>query len=82
MNTTIKILGLKSNKSKSLRENARKALEINRYDAIIQDIYEVDEIIKHDINSIPAIIINNKVVVQGEVPSVGELIKLFKQYIA
>jgi len=76
----IQLLGIGCRKSRALRANLMTALQRVPFDAVIEEIKDVNEIIKYQIYSTPALVINDKVTYQGEVPGVEELQYLLENY--
>lgn len=76
----IQLLGIGCRKSRALRNNLMAALQRAPFDAEVEEIRDVNEIIKFQIYSTPALVINGKVTYQGEVPGVAELQYLLENY--
>lgn len=76
----IQLLGIGCRKSRALRANLMSALQRVPFDAVVEEIKDVNEIIKYQIYSTPALVINGKVTYQGEVPGVAELQYLLENY--
>jgi small redox-active disulfide protein 2 len=72
----IKILGAGCSKCKTLEELTRKVVKDNGIDATITKIEDIVEIMKYNIMTTPALVVNGKVVVKGRIPT-SEEIKLF-----
>jgi len=72
----IKILGTGCSKCKTLEEVTRKVVKDNGIDASITKVEDIVEIMKFNIMTTPALVVNGKVVAKGRIPSVEE-IKLF-----
>jgi len=73
----VKILGTGCSKCKTLEEVTRKVVTDNRIDATITKVEDIVEIMKFNIMTTPALIVNGKVVSKGRIPSVDEI----KQYL-
>ncbi len=71
-----KILGAGCSKCKSLEEITRKVVKDNGIDASITKVEDIVEIMKFNIMTTPALVVDGKVVVKGRVPSYDE-IKLY-----
>jgi small redox-active disulfide protein 2 len=71
----IKILGTGCSKCKSLEEITRKVVKDKGIDANITKVDDIVEIMKFNIMTTPALVVNGKVVLKGRVPSVDELIQ-------
>jgi small redox-active disulfide protein 2 len=72
----IKILGTGCPKCKTLEELTRKVVKENEIDADITKVEDIVEIMKFNIMTTPALVVNGKVVAKGRIPS-GEEIKQF-----
>ncbi len=71
----IKILGTGCAKCKTLEEITRKVVKDNGIDATITKVEDIVEIMKFNIMVTPALVVNDKVVAKGRIPSVDELKK-------
>jgi len=71
----IKILGTGCSKCKNLEEITRRVARENGIDAEITKVEDIVEIIKFNIMTTPALVVNGKVVAKGRIPSVDELKK-------
>ncbi|MHB8087013.1 MAG: thioredoxin family protein [Anaerolineaceae bacterium] len=69
----IKVLGPGCNNCKQLESNARKAVETLGIEAEIQKVTDYAEIMKWPILSTPGLVINNKLVSAGRIPSEQEI---------
>lgn len=76
----IQLLGIGCRKSRALKANLMTALQRAPFDAVVEEIRDVNEIIKYQIYSTPALVINGKVTYQGEIPGVAELQYLLENY--
>jgi small redox-active disulfide protein 2 len=74
----IKILGTGCPKCKTLEEITRKVVRDNGIDANITKVDDIVEIMKYNILVTPALVVNEKVVAKGRIPSVDEI----KQFLA
>jgi small redox-active disulfide protein 2 len=72
----IKILGSGCSKCKSLEEVTRKVVKDNGIDASIKKVEDIVEIMKFNIMTTPALVVDGKVVVKGRVPSADEIKQL------
>ncbi|MDX9774150.1 MAG: thioredoxin family protein [Bacteroidales bacterium] len=72
----IKILGPGCPKCKTLEKLTREVIEQNRIDATISKVEDIVAIMNYGVMSTPALVINEKVVLKGRVPSADELKKL------
>ena len=69
----IKILGTGCPKCKTLEEITRKVVKDNEIDATITKVEDIVEIMKFNIMTTPALVINEKVVSKGRIPSQDEI---------
>jgi small redox-active disulfide protein 2 len=75
----IKILGTGCAKCKSLEEITRKVVRENGIDASISKVEDIVEIMKFNILTTPALVVNGKVVSKGRIPTVDEIKKFLTQ---
>lgn len=69
----IKVLGSGCPKCKSLENATREVVAQNNIDATITKVEDIMEILKFNIMTTPALVVDGKVVVKGRVPSLAEL---------
>lgn len=69
----IKILGTGCTKCKSLEEVTRKVIKDNNIEATVTKVEDIVEIMKFNIMTTPALVVNGKVVSKGRIPSVDEI---------
>ena len=69
----VKILGTGCSKCKTLEELTRKVVKDNGIEANVTKIEDIVEIMKYNIMTTPALVINEKVVSKGRLPSVDEI---------
>lgn len=74
----IKVLGTGCPKCKLLENNVLKALASLGIDAKVEKITEVKDIIAYGVMSTPALVVDNKVLFAGRVPSEKQLESLLK----
>ena len=72
----IKILGSGCANCVRLEENTRQAVKELELSAEIEHIYDMTDIILYGVMSLPSLVVNEKVVLSGKVPSTEE-IKIF-----
>lgn len=70
---TIKILGSGCSRCESLEKMTRNAVEEMHIDASIEKVGDIEEILKYSVLRTPALVINEKVILRGEVPGLIEL---------
>jgi hypothetical protein len=73
----IKVLGSGCEKSKDLEENINLAIQEAGVAAVVERIEDNEGIEKYEVNSIPAMVIDEKVVSAGEQLSAEEIKRLF-----
>jgi small redox-active disulfide protein 2 len=76
----IKVLGTGCPKCKILEKMTREVVEQNGIDATITKVEDIVEIMKYNILSTPALVVNEKVEVKGRVPSVDEIKQILGKY--
>ncbi len=76
MKMEIKILGPGCPKCKTLEKMTREVVEQSGIDATVTKVDDIVAIMNYGVMSTPALVINEKVVLKGRVPSAEELKKL------
>jgi len=71
----IKILGPGCPKCKTLDKLTREVVEKHGIDATITKVDDIMEIMTYGVMSTPALVVNEKVVIKGRVPSEEEILK-------
>ena len=79
METQIKILGTGCPKCKQTTAIVTTVVEENNIDANIEKVEDIMDIMKYDVMSTPAVVINEEVKIKGRVPSKEEILQLLKQ---
>jgi len=69
----LKVIGIGCSKSRALMRNVENALRSNRLPVSVAEVKEVDDIMNYNIDGTPALLINDQVVFQKEVPSVAQI---------
>jgi small redox-active disulfide protein 2 len=69
----VKVLGTGCSKCKTLEELTRKVVKDNAIDAIVIKVDDIVEIMKYNIMTTPALVVNGKVVSKGRIPSAEEI---------
>ena len=72
----IKILGPGCAKCKTLDKLTREVVEKNGINATITKVDDIMEIMKYGVLSTPALVVDEKVVIKGRVPSADEIKQL------
>jgi len=75
----IKVLGTGCAKCKSLEKVTRQAVEELNLDASIEKVDDIQKIMEYAVMRTPALVINEKVVMSGQLPKVSELKELLTQ---
>lgn len=81
MKTSIKILGAGCPKCRTLEKLTAEVVKENNIDAEITRVEDIVKIINYNVISTPALVINEKVVLSGRVPSKDEIIKLIEKHL-
>ena len=79
-NMEIKILGTGCAKCKKLEKLTREVVEQNGITATVTKVEDITEIMKYNIISTPALVVNEKVEIQGRVPAAGEIREVLLRY--
>lgn len=74
----IKILGTGCPKCMALEKVAREAVEELALDAEISKIDDIVDILKYNILRTPGLVVNEKIVLSGRVPSINEVKNLIR----
>ena len=69
----IKVLGPGCPKCKTLDKITREVIEKNGINATVTKVEDIMEIMKYGVMSTPALVVDEKVVVKGRVPSAEEI---------
>ncbi len=69
----IKVLGTGCAKCKHLEVRTRKALEELNLEATIEKVEDIQQIMEYAIMQTPGLVINEEVVLSGQLPRVSEL---------
>ena len=77
----IKILGTGCAKCKAMTNVVQAVVIKNNFDVNIEKIEDIAEILKFDIISTPALIINDDIAIIGRIPSKEEVLKLLNKQI-
>jgi len=72
----IKILGTGCSKCKTLEKLTREVVSRNGIDATITKVEDIMEIMKFNIMTTPALVVDGKVVSKGTIPSAEEIKQL------
>jgi len=78
MSKSIKILGTGCPKCKTMTAVVQDVVSENNIDAKIEKIEDIVEIMKFNVMTTPALVIDDKITIKGRVPSKDEVLKLLK----
>lgn len=78
MKKVIKILGTGCPKCKTTTDIVENVVSVNGIDATIEKVEDIMEIMKYNIMSTPAVVIDEEVKIKGRVPSKFEILELLK----
>lgn len=70
---TLQLLGIGSSDDRALMQNVRQALQQLSMDLAVEEIRDINAMIKHGISGIPALLVDDKVIFQKVVPSVEDI---------
>ena len=76
----IKILGTGCPKCKTLEKITREVVEQNGFDANITKVEDIMDIMKYNVMSTPALVVNEKVEIKGRIPSAEEIKQVWSKY--
>ena len=77
----VKLLGIGASKDKALRELVDQAMSVLNIKWPVEEIKDINLLINYGITGIPALIIDDNVIFQVNVPSYSELLQVFKEFI-
>ena len=69
----IKVLGTGCARCKSLEKITRKAVEELSLDATVEKVEDIQKIMEYAVMRTPALVIDEKVVISGQVPKFAEM---------
>lgn len=78
MTKIIKILGTGCPKCQSMTGIVKDVVSENNIDATIEKVEDIMEIMKFNVMTTPALVIDNVIVIKGRVPSKDEVLSLLK----
>ncbi len=76
VNIEIKVLGSGCAKCKSLEKTTKQVVADLNLDATVEKVEDIQKIMEYGVMVTPALVINDKVVVKGKVPSAKEIKEL------
>ena len=75
----IKVLGTGCARCRSLEKITQKAVEELKLDATVEKVEDIQKIMEYAVMRTPALVINEKVVMSGQVPNVAQIKDLLTQ---
>ncbi|MDC6389301.1 thioredoxin family protein [Maribacter sp. PR1] len=78
MTKIIKILGTGCQKCKSMTGVVKDVIRENNIDATIEKVEDIIEIMKYNVMSTPALVVNEEIVLKGRVPTKAEVLDFLK----
>lgn len=81
MKMNIKILGTGCPKCKALEKLTTEVVTENSFDAEISKVEDIVQIMNYGIMGTPGLVVNEKVLISGRVPSKDEIKKLIEKHI-
>lgn len=78
MSKVIKILGTGCPKCQTMTAVVKEVVAENNIEATIEKIEEIEEILKFNVMSTPALVIDDVITIKGRVPSKSEVLELLK----
>lgn len=76
MTKSIKILGSGCAKCKNLTKLAEEVVAENKIEATVEKVEDIMKIMDYNVMTTPAMVVDEKVVVKGRIPSKEEMLKL------
>jgi len=77
----IKVLGTGCAKCKSLEKVTRKAVDELNLDATVTKVEDIQKIMEYFVMRTPALVIDEKVVLSGQLPKIAELKELLTSHL-
>jgi small redox-active disulfide protein 2 len=81
MKLNLKVLGTGCAKCKSLEKVTTEVVSENNFDAEIQKVEDITQIMSYGVMMTPALVINEKVIFSGRIPSKTEIKNQIEQEI-
>jgi small redox-active disulfide protein 2 len=75
----IKVLGSGCKKCKKLEENTKEALQLLGLDAEVEKVTDFEAIASYNVLSTPALVVDGKVIVYGQVPKPRKIADLLSE---
>lgn len=77
----IRVLGMKSAQSAQFMDLVKTVMKELGINASIEEISELNKMLKYPIKNSPALMVNEKVICEGHVPDIDEMKRLVKDAI-
>ena len=78
MSKVIKVLGTGCPKCKTMTGVVQDVVSKNNIDATIEKVEDIMEIMKYNVMTTPALVIDDVITIKGRVPSKSEVLELLK----
>ncbi|MBU3011890.1 TM0996/MTH895 family glutaredoxin-like protein [Polaribacter vadi] len=78
MSKTIKILGTGCTKCQLMTNVVKEVISENNIEANIEKVEDIMEIMKYNVMSTPALVIDDVISIKGRIPSKNEILELLK----
>jgi small redox-active disulfide protein 2 len=78
MSKVIKVLGTGCQKCQSMTSVVKDVVSENNIDATIEKVEDIMEIMKFNVMSTPALVIDDVITIKGRIPSKEEVLMLLK----
>lgn len=78
MSKSIKVLGTGCQKCQAMTSVVKEVITENNIDATIEKIEDIEEIMKYNIMTTPALLIDDVITIKGRVPTKNEVLELLK----
>lgn len=78
MTKIIKILGTGCPKCKTMTGLVEEVVAANKVDATVEKVEDIMEIMKYNVMSTPALVVDDEIAIKGRVPSKDEVLALLQ----
>lgn len=78
MSKSIKVLGTGCQKCQTMTGVVKDVISENNIDATIEKVEDIEEIMKYNVMTTPALVIDDVVTIKGRVPTKSEVLELLK----
>ncbi|MBE2219441.1 MAG: TM0996/MTH895 family glutaredoxin-like protein [Ignavibacteria bacterium] len=75
----VKILGTGCPKCRKLEEKVKAVVELHSIDATVEKVTDLNEMMKYNIMSTPALVINEKLKMYGNIPKDEQILAWLKE---